>query len=315
MATRCSTNPPLCLTARYTSISFQRYSQLSFAVAMIIRSIHFRCCAMRIRAIPSPFQRKTALRVSVAIYALPYFALPLLRVTVPSNAFASRHQPRIALAFLCAAPCQYIALRFISMPLPNNASPLSPSPLRFCARRLFTLPFLCSTILRRSSPFLSFSILCYSVAARALARQCHCFSRRIEATHFDAQPSRVTASQYFAFTMRNVSQLLHFSATPVSAFPLRCRDTHRPAKPLLFFWFQNRTQPILCSSWPCGAPPLRCCAFQLSAVPLQCHAGRSKAHPSLRRSGPGRAVLSHCPVWRAYQPAFSSGKKFASCIM
>lgn len=41
-------------------------AQLSFAVAMIIRSIHFRCCAMRIRAIPSPFQRKTALRVSVA---------------------------------------------------------------------------------------------------------------------------------------------------------------------------------------------------------------------------------------------------------
>lgn len=93
MATRCSTNPPLRLTARYTSISFQRCSQLSFAVAMISRSIHFRCCAMRIRAIPSPFQRKTALRVSVAIYALPYFALSLPGSARLSKSFASRHQP------------------------------------------------------------------------------------------------------------------------------------------------------------------------------------------------------------------------------
>lgn len=170
MATRCSTNPPLRLTARYTSISFQRCSQLSFAVAMISRSIHFRCCAMRIRAIPSPFQRKTALRVSVAIYALPYFALPLPGSARLSKSFASRHQPP-------PRPC--VSVR-------------------------------------------GDSLLCHSISIHSGARPCHCFSGRIEATHFDAQPSRVTASQYFAFTEQNMSKPLHFSATPISAFPLRC---------------------------------------------------------------------------------------------
>lgn len=146
MATRCSTNPPLRLTARYTSIAFQRCSQLSFAVAMIIWSVHFRFCAMRIRAIPSLSQHKAALRVSAAV-----FRYTLLRCTIPLLHVVN---PRIALAFLYAAPCQSIALRFISMPLPNNASPLVPSPLRFCARRLFTLPFLCHAPLRNAPPML-----------------------------------------------------------------------------------------------------------------------------------------------------------------
>ena len=120
----------------------------------------------------------------------------------------------------------------------------------------FSLRILCYTKHNSSPPCLRYALPNSTLPLPRLANLCR--SGRIEATHSDAQPSRVTASQYFAFTMRNISQPLHFSTTSVSTFPLRCRDTHRPAKPLLFFWFQNRTQPILCSSWPCGAPPLRC---------------------------------------------------------
>jgi len=119
MATRCSTNPPLCLTARYTSIAFQRCSQLSFAVAMIIRALHFRCCAMRIRAIPSLFQRKTALRVSVADQriSLLFHCFAMLCPASRLIAFASllTADPRYALAFLCATTL------YFAIPLPCHA--------------------------------------------------------------------------------------------------------------------------------------------------------------------------------------------------
>ena len=135
---------------------------------MIIRSIHFRCCAMRIRAIPSPFQRKTALRVSVAAsrYTLLRCTIPLIHVT----------NPRIALAFLCA-------------------------------------------------------------------------------------------------------ETLYF------AIPLPCSSAHRNAAALLF-----NSLPFLCFAWQSGAGHCRRYALQ------------------------NLAILNRCPVRRANQPAFSSGKKFASCI-
>lgn len=148
-----------------------------------------------------------------------------------------------------AEPLRSLAYPSFSMHRPCFTSPTPASPLRFCARRLFTL---------HSFAIPCLTVLCLASATHCSTRPCRCFSGRIEATHFDTQPSRVTVSQYFAFAMRNVSQPLRCSTSSVSTFPLRCRDTHRPAKPLLFFWFQNRTQPILCSSWPCGAPPLRC---------------------------------------------------------
>lgn len=104
------------------------------------------------------------------------------------------------------------------------------------------------TLLCHSFAIPSVTLRRLASATHCLTQPCRCFSGRIEATRSDAQPSRVTASQYFAFTMQNISQRLRCSTTPSSTFPLRCRDTHRPAKPLLFFWFQNRTQPALCSS-------------------------------------------------------------------
>lgn len=156
----------------------------------------------------------------------------------------------------------------------------------------------------------------------------------------------VTASQYFAFTMQNISQRLRCSTTPVSTFPLRCRDTHRPAKPSPLFTSQNRTQPGLCNSRPSGALPLRCYASPYSAFPLLrnaqlscavavlfnslpflCNATQGRARRTQAFAVLGQAALSsaiappgtahprRCFVRRAYQPAFSSGKKFASSVM
>ena len=207
-----------------------------------------------------------------------------------------------------AEPLRSLAHLSLLVHRPCFTSPTPASPLRFCARRLFTLPFHrasihlnaiakqcfashssalaflcaatlyfaipsrfdssqchCQTMLRLSflRPCVSVrgdsllchsfaipcqTVLCLASATHCSTQPCRCFSGRIEATHFDTQPSRVTVSQYFAFAMRNISQRLRCSTSSVSTFPLRCRDTHRPAKPLLFFWFQNRTQPALCSS-------------------------------------------------------------------
>ena len=157
MATRCSTNPPLCLTARYTSIAFQRCSQLSFAVAMIIRSIHFRCCAMRIRAIPSPFQRKTALLVSVSDQRI---SLLFPRVVIPFPCRPTRHHSFAPPAY--AAPCHCVPPRVHSVPH-------AAIPLPFCSSLFAPLPLLhvtnpphrpCVSVRGDSLLCHSFAILC-----------------------------------------------------------------------------------------------------------------------------------------------------------
>lgn len=57
---------------------------------------------------------------------------------------------------------------------------LSPSPLHFCA------------LLCHSFAIPSTTALCLASATRCFTLQCRCFSGRIKATHFDAQPSRLT---------------------------------------------------------------------------------------------------------------------------
>lgn len=186
MATRCSTNPPLCLTARYTSIAFQRCSQLSFAVAMIIRSIHFRWCAMRIRAIPSPFQRKTALRVSVADQRISLL-FPCFAMRCPASrliAFAARLEapPSLALAFLYAAtlyfaiPSRYIAGRVHAIAFPGASRRLISMPSHRVSLLLNTSPSLSKTCLSHSISALRQSPLFLCVAEIRIAPQSLCCS-------------------------------------------------------------------------------------------------------------------------------------------
>lgn len=121
--------------------------------------------------------------------------------------------PLLTSAFLCcsiAGQCE--AEQVLCFPSPTPAS-----PLRFCARRLFTLPFLCCTMHRPALHSFSFAM------------------------PLDAPPCR-------CFAEHCLPLLRHCYTFQLFADPLRCRATHRPAKPLLFFWFQNRTQPALCSS-------------------------------------------------------------------
>ena len=182
---------------------------------MIIWSVHFHCCAMRIRAIPSPFQRH--------FNARQRFSFPLLTS-----------------AFLCCS----IAGQCEAEQVPCFPSLTPASPLRFCTRRLFTLPFLCPAGLRGTMPLRSsarpcsssrsysfaillkslrpvafatrhqpspcpcvsvrgdsllchsFAILCQTVlcqtvlclasAALCTTPPCRCFSKHIKTTHFNA---------------------------------------------------------------------------------------------------------------------------------
>lgn len=63
--------------------------------------------------------------------------------------------------------------------------------------------------------------------------------------------------------------------------------------------------------------PFLCCAQQNSASPLLASAPPLRFKAVQNHCDPWLTSASrcHCPVRRAYQPAFSSGKKFASCIM
>lgn len=98
------------------------------SVASKTYAIHFRCCAMRIRTIPSPSQHKAALRVSAAAsrYTFLRYTLPLLHVT----------NHRIALAFLCAATL------YFAIPLPCPPAQCPAAALLNNAPLLFATPLL-----------------------------------------------------------------------------------------------------------------------------------------------------------------------------
>lgn len=168
------------------------------------------------------------------------------------------------------------------MPLPNNALPLSPSPVHSCARRLFTLPFLYSALQDFTPP-------CLRCALHCITPPCHCFSGRIEATHFDAQPSRVTAIPHLRYAKHLPAApfhryaSLHFSialpryASPRKAFAALHVPKQNSAWPMQFLTVRRSTSPLLClavlrfSFAAQNSTKLcRCCAFQLSAVPLLC---------------------------------------------
>lgn len=157
------------------------------------------CCTSRSSPPPRPC-------VSVRVHSVPHAAIPLPFCSSPFAPLPLLHvtNPRIALAFL------YATTLYFAIPLPCHAVP------RFAAALLNIACLFSATAI------LFNSLLCLCCACRCPSTHRHCFSGRIEATHFDAQPSRVTASQYFAFTEQNMSKPLHFSATPISAFPLRC---------------------------------------------------------------------------------------------
>lgn len=251
MATRCSTNPPLFLTARYTSIAFQRGSQLSFAVAMIIRSIHFRCSAMPCHSIP--FHSNARQR----------FAFPLLTSAFPYCSLAS--------PFLCPA-----GLRG-TMPLRSSARPFS------------------------SARSYSFAILLKSLrpvafASRLIANPRSALALLCAATLYFAMPLPCPSAQRPADALLNIACLCSSATMLFTSMLFLCCACHRVSP------FIN-TSPFLCCATRSSAPPFLAFAQLFASLLFLCCAP------------PGTAYPRRCFVRRAYQPAFSSGKKFASCIM
>ena len=148
--------------------------------------------------------------------------LPLLHVT----------NPRLALAFLCAATL------YFAIPLLDNAPPCKASAVLLVPKQNSACPMQFLTVRRSTSPLLRLALPRFSFAARALARQCHCFSGRIEATRFDAPSHRV-------------SLFLNTS-------PFLCCATRSSAPPFLAFALLFASLPFLCQSKPFHATHFRC---------------------------------------------------------
>lgn len=189
-------------------------------------------------------------------------------------------EPLLTVAVLCNS----IASRLKANPLRSFARQFQAMPSRFDSSQCHCQTMLCRSVPRPCIPVRVDSLLCHSFtppcktllrpafAVLCITPPCHCFSGHIKATRSDTQPSRVTASQCFAFAVLRKAALF-------SAIAPRCVDL--------------RYDSILCISFavPLGTAPRRCDA------------------------PPGLAVPGRCFARRAYQPAFSSGKKFASCTM
>jgi hypothetical protein len=88
--------------------------------------------------------------------------------------------------------------------------------LRHCYTfQLFADPLRCRDTPRHSFAIPSTTVLCLASATHCLTQPCRCFSGRIEATRSDAQPSRVTVSQYLAISLLRNTEL-------GAAFPCLC---------------------------------------------------------------------------------------------
>lgn len=161
----------------------------------------------------------------------------------------------------------------------------------------------------------------------AIARHCFSILRLHYAKHLPAAPLQHHASLHFSIALPRYASPRKASAVLLvpkqnSAYPMQFLAVRRSASPLLGFStlclsFATRgtspqrlatamprpASPLLCPARLCPAIPLRICALRVAAV--RCH----------RKAYPSDATHRHCPVRRAYQPTFSSGKKFASSVM
>lgn len=140
---------------------------------------------------------------------------------------------------------------------------------------------------------------------RCPAIACHCFSilRLHYAKHLPAAPLHRYDSLRFSIA------LLRY-ASPRKAVAVLLVPKQNSACPMQFLAVRRSTSPLLCFAKLSLSSPLLGEAGLGIAVAMLL-----KSSQLLRRSRPSHAVLSHCPVRRAYQPAFSSGKKFASSVM
>ena len=241
--------------------------------------------------------------------------------------------PRIALAFL------YAATLYFAIPLPcrptrrhSFAPPAYAAPCHCVPPRVHSVPHAAIPLPFCSSLFAPLPLLHVTNPRLALAFLC-------AATLYFAIPLLYFARPYFASPPLRIASPHHAVAFPGASRRLISIPSHRVS---LFL----NTSPSLCETSPgssVAAPrqsPLFHCVAEIRIAPqsLCCSSG-AKTELSLSYAVLGRAALRlsvatlcatslflccappgtanprRCFVRRAYQPAFSSGKKFASCIM
>lgn len=223
-------------------------------------------------------------------------------------------------AMLCLCPSVHcfaqrrnsFAFLIVDFPLPrraipchSNASPLDTSPFPCRAGLFNAVPEPFKTVLYHCYPLLNYAFTSLGIS----------FPPRCKPYLDDALPLRRVAKQRISFAMPCLTLLfLCFAEIRIAPQSLRCSS--RPKTELSrAYAVLGRAALRLSAAMPGRTPLFLCCARRnpaelsfafahpIDAMPCHCEAHQITANPF------------HCPVRRAYQPAFSSGKKFASCIM
>lgn len=181
------------------------------------------------------------------------------------------------------APLHFCALLCHSFAIPSTTA-LCLASAALCT----TPPCLCFAMLISAFPLLFLAHQGDSFRCPAIA--CHCFSilRLHYAKRLPAAPFQRYASLRFSFALPRYASPREASAVLLvpkqnSAYPMQFLAVRRSASPLLCFAKLSLSSPLL------GEAGLGAAVAMLL-----------KSSQLLRRSRPSHAVLSHCPVRRAY---------------
>lgn len=177
------------------------------------------------------------------------------------------------------------------MPLPNNALPLSPSPVHSCARRLFTLPFLYSALQDSTMPCLRYALpnstlplprlanLCHSVAFPGASRRLISMPSHRVSLILNTSPSLCKTSPSSSVAAPRQSPLFHCVAEIRIAPRSLCCSSGSKTELSLSYAVLGRaalrlsvavlcqTQPFLSFAWRSRAGRCRCHASQIFAAP------------------------------------------------
>lgn len=146
------------------------------------------------------------------------------------------------------------------MPLPNNALPLSPSPVHSCARRLFTLPFLYSALQDFTPPCLRCALHHSAVPLLFRAHRGDSFRCPAIACHCNTSPSLCETSSSCSISPLRQSPLFHCVAE-IRIAPQSLRCSSRPKTELsLAYAVLGRAALRLSVAMPSSTPPFLCCA-------------------------------------------------------
>ena len=159
--------------------------------------------------------------------------------------------------------------------------------MRFCARRLFTLPFLCWTmhrpslhflccaVLRKPKPSPYFSTLCCAFAARTIARQLIAVAFPGASRRLVPMPSHRVS--LFLNTSPSLCETSPSSsvAVPCHTLLFLCCSSGSKTELSLPYAVLDCAALHLSVATPCATSPFLCCAPPGTAYPRRCFARRA----------------------------------------